>query len=286
MDTNESAPFAWQPFTLRGVAAFARASCARLLFVQFLVAVLAAAIVLWFVQSRWFAIVSAAIEQLPADGEIRSGKLSWSAESTMALAENRFLSCSIDLKHEGNARSPADVQLEFGETDFKVISLFGARRQSYPQGWVVEFNRTGLKPWWGAWTPAMLALTGIGVISGLLVSWSVLATLYCWIAWLVGFFGNRDLSLAGSWRLAGAALVPGALFMSLAIWLYGIGALDLVQLLAAAALHFVIGWVYTILGPLGAPAHPAVPKVEGNPFMLAQTQNPKSEPAQPEPKSR
>src|SRR5690348_407146 len=105
MDTNERAPFAWQPFTLRGVAAFARASCARLLFVQFLVAVLAAAIVLWFVQSRWFAIVSAAIEQLPADGEIRAGKLSWSAESTMALAENRFLSCSIDLKHEGNARS-------------------------------------------------------------------------------------------------------------------------------------------------------------------------------------
>src|SRR5260221_14485850 len=54
MDTNERAPFAWQPFTLRGVAAFARVSCPKLLLLQFIVALLAAATVVWFLQARWF----------------------------------------------------------------------------------------------------------------------------------------------------------------------------------------------------------------------------------------
>jgi len=285
MDTNDRAPFAWQPFTLRGVAAFARASCARVLVVQFIVALLAAAIVIWFVQSQWFSAISDAIEQLPPGGEIRSGKLRWTAESPLALAENRFLACSIDLQHEGSVRSPADVQLEFGEADFKAISLLGAWRHPYPQGWIFEFNRTGLKPWWGAWAPALLAMLGLGVIVGLMLAWAALATLYCWIAWLVGFFANRDLSLSGSWRLAGAGLVPGALVMTLAIGLYGMRALDLIEVLAVAALHSVIGWIYTILGPLGAPLHPAVTKVQGNPFVDAEPPASKSEPAQPESKS-
>jgi hypothetical protein len=284
MGRIDSGPFAWQPFTLRGVAAFARASCARLLLVQFVAAVFAATIVVWFVQSGWFSTISEAIEQLPSTGEIRSGKLSWTGDPTLALAENRFFACSVDLRHEGSARSPADVQVEFGEDDFKIFSLFGAWREAYPRGWVIEFNRTGLKPWWGAWSPALLAITGIAVITGLMLSWSVLATLYCWMAWLVGFFANRDLSLSGSWRLAGAGLIPGAMVMGLAIWLYGLGALDLVQLLAATAFHMAIGWFYTLFGPLGAPLHPAVAKLEGNPFVHGEPSTSKSEPAQPEPK--
>jgi hypothetical protein len=285
MDTNASAPFAWQPFTLRGVAAFARASWGRLLLVQFVTALLAAATVVWFVQARWFSTVAEAIEVLPPGGEIRAGKLNWTADSPLPLAENKFLSCCVDLPHEGSARAPADIQVEFGETDFKVISLFGGWHQSYPRGWVIQFNRAGLKPWWGAWTPALLGLLGIGVIAGLMLVWSILATLYCWITWLVGFFANRDLSLSGSWRLAGAALVPGALLMSLAIALYGVRALDLIQLLAVGALHLVVGWFYAILGPLGAPVHPTLVEAPTNPFLNAEPPASKPDPAQPEPKS-
>ena len=57
---------------------------------------------------------------------------------------------------------------------------------------------------------------------------------------------QRDLSLANSWKLAGAALMPGALLMTAAILFYGLGALDLVQLAAAVGAHLVAGWVYLI----------------------------------------
>src|ERR1035438_8910206 len=83
--------------------------------------------------------------------------------------------------------------------------------------------------------------------------------------WLIGFFANRDLSLRGSWRLAGAALMPVALFMCAVIFLYGCGGLDLVRLTVAGALHLVMGWVYLIISPLRLPRHPAAAATV-NPF--------------------
>src|SRR5205807_1820555 len=74
--------------------------------------------------------------------------------------------------------------------------------------------------------------------------------------WLLGFFANRDLSARGSWRLAGAALMPGALFLSGAIVLYGLGGLDPIQLAAAAGAHLLIGWIYIIAGVLAVSRHP------------------------------
>ena len=44
--------------------------------------------------------------------------------------------------------------------------------------------------------------------------------------------------------------MPGALLMCAAIFLYGWGALDLVRLAVAAAVHLVVGWVYLIRQPL------------------------------------
>jgi hypothetical protein len=85
-------------------------------------------------------------------------------------------------------------------------------------------------------------------------------------AWLVGFFANRELSLGGSWRLAGAALMPGALLMCGALLLYGWGALDIVRLTVAAALHLVMGWVYVVASPLRLPRQ-AVATGKENPFV-------------------
>ncbi len=64
-------PVAWQPLTPRGVAAFARASGGRLLLVQLLLASLAAAVVVWFLQEAWFPVIHQAIGQLPGQGERR-----------------------------------------------------------------------------------------------------------------------------------------------------------------------------------------------------------------------
>jgi hypothetical protein len=72
----------------------------------------------------------------------------------------------------------------------------------------------------------------------------VLATIYCGPVWLLGFFANRDLTLRGSWKLTGAALMPGAFLMMVAIFFYGIETLDLIHMGFALAAHVLLGWVY------------------------------------------
>jgi hypothetical protein len=263
--SDDKAQIAWQPLTRGGVAAFARASLGRLLVVQLVVALLAAGTVVWFLQKCWFPIISEAIHALPLKGEIRSGSLDWIGASPTRLADGRFLSIVVDLDHAGDARSPAHVQVEFGRTDFKIYSLLGFVRGAYPRNEAVAFNRTELGPWWGAWAPAILALATGLVVVGLMVIWACLATVYCLPAWLISFFANRDCSLGGSWRLAGAALMPGALLICVATVLYGWGVLDLVRLAVAGALHLVMGWVYLIICPRSLPRHSTV-VISSNPF--------------------
>jgi len=264
---GEKPPIAWQPFTGRGVAAFAQATFGRLLLVQFLIAVLVACGVVWFVHTRWFSVTTVALDRLPAAGEIRFSALNWPVDSPQLLAENRFLAIIVDLRHEGNARSPAHVQVEFGRSDLKLLSLFGSWQRLYPAQWRIAFNRPELKPWWDAWSPALLAGVAVLVITCLLVAWAALASIYFLVAWLIAFYTNRALSLWGSWKTSGAALLPGAVFMLGALVLYGFGLLDLVQLIAATAFHFVLGWIYLVCGALAAP--PLRPNVTltANPFL-------------------
>ena len=87
----------------------------------------------------------------------------------------------------------------------------------------------------------------------LLLSWWLLATVYFLPAWLLGFFTNRDLNLRASWKLSGAALLPGALLMAAGVWLYGLGFLGLVSFGFLFAAHFVLGWTYLFLSQLFLP---------------------------------
>jgi hypothetical protein len=260
-------PIAWQPLTPRGVAAFAYATLGRLLAIQCIIALLAAATIVWFLHHAWFPTVERAISKLPPAGAIRLGKLDWQGNSPVLLADGRLLAFLVDLKHEGKVRSPAHIQVEFGEHDYKVISLLGFVQGTYPRGWIIAFNREGLVPWWGAWAPALLGIAALGVITGLMLIWAALATLYALPVWLLGFFANRLLSLRGSWQLAGAALMPGALVLSAAIFLYGSNAFGLVELAVAAAVHLVIGWVYLIISPFRLPLLPEAVAVKQNPFI-------------------
>src|SRR5262249_290605 len=155
--------------------------------------------IVWLVQTAWFSVINSAIEKLPLQdgGELRSGALKWLGDSTQILDENRFLALTIDLKHEGGARSPAHVQVEFGQRNMRLVSVFGSWQGAYPRSWVITINRLELKPWWGAWAPSLLAVAGGIALAGLMVIWAVLASIYCWAAWLVAFFKNRVLGLAG-----------------------------------------------------------------------------------------
>jgi hypothetical protein len=258
-------PKAWEPLTPRGVAAFAGGSLGRLLLVQCLAALLAAATVVWFLEHAWFPVVRHAIHQLPEQGDIRDGQLNWSGDSPVQLAGNRCLGLAVDLNHSGRLAREAQLQIEFGRKNLRIFSMLGYEVMDYPPGRTVAFNRTELEPWWGAWEPAFLAAAAASTFVGLLVAWAVLATLYCAPVRLITFFENRDLDWRQSWRLAGAALMPGALFLVFGIVCHGLGWIDLIQLGGVSGLHVMVSWIYLIVSPLFLPRHPAA-ALKANPF--------------------
>jgi hypothetical protein len=242
--------FAWEPITPRGVAAFARASFERLFVVQAVMALIAAAAVVWILSDGIFPTINAAIGALPDAGEIHSGKLDWRDDSPVLLAEGKILACSVDLEHGGALRSPADFQFEFGRDSVRIFSLFGETEAAYPPGYLIAANQPDARPAWGAWAPDILGLAAIGTFLGLLLLWALLATIYFIPVWLVCFFSTRDLNFRASWKLAGAALMPGALLFSLALVLYDLGGFDIVQLCFAFGMHLVIGWIYLFVSPM------------------------------------
>jgi hypothetical protein len=264
MSAPSESTFAWEPLTPRGVAAFARARLSRLLLVQFIIALLVAIAVDCFLDMGCFPTMTAAIKQLPDRGEIRATRLNWPGAAPQLLAEGGFLAFDVDLEHTGQIHSPAQVQIEFGRESVRVFSLLGYREWRYPPGWIIPFNRTDLEPLWRAWKPDLLAIAAGAVVIGLLLLWAVLATVYSLPVWLICFFANRDLNFRQSWRLAGAALMPGALLLTAAILFYAVGMLDLIQMSFAVGAHLVLGWIYWFISPLFLPR--ALPAEQRNPF--------------------
>ena len=262
---------AWQPLTPRGVAAFTRAPVGRLLLVQCAFALLAAVVVVWFLRTAWFPTVHEAILHLPAEGEIQSGKLNWPDPSPELLSEGHFLAFVVDTNHTGTLRSPAQVQVEFGRNDIFFYSLAGYREWPYPRDWIFGLNRTEAEPWWGAWEAPIQWLAFAGTLLWCLVSWAVLAIIYCLPVWLGGFFANRDLNLVRSWKLAGAAQMPGTIVLIAGIVLYGFGVLDLVGLAAAAAVHLLVSWIYLPLSVRAAPKLLSRAPDNKNPFVGNET---------------
>lgn len=260
-------PQAWQPVTARGVAAFAKAPSHRLLVVQFLFALVAAITVVWVLKTTWFPTVRDAILALPEQGAISGGKLSWSTNSPQLLAEGHFLAFIVDTNHTGDVRSPAQIQIEFGRDDFRVICLGGYYSEFYyANAQPIPFNRIELEPWWGAWRPPILWMAFAGTIAVCFVSWTILAMIYFLPVWLVAFFINRDVSFRGAWKLSGAALMPGAGVMIGGILFYGFGALDLVKLAAVVVAHIITGWIYVGWAIAVAPKITEAQPATANPF--------------------
>jgi hypothetical protein len=98
-----------------------------------------------------------------------------------------------------------------------------------------------------------------------MLAWAALATVYFLPVWLIGVFVNRNLNFRSSWKLAGAALMPGALLLTAAIVLYDFAALDLIQFCFIFSAHFALGWIYLFLSQFFLPRIDSTPP-EGNPF--------------------
>jgi hypothetical protein len=268
LNTDETRKkFAWEPLTPRGVAAFAHAKSGRLLLVQFAAALLAAISIAWFLDDDCFPTIRTAIQNLPDAGEISSGRLDWRGDPSQLLAKGKFLAFDVDLNHSGQINSTADFQIEFGRESVRVFSSpgYGYAEFPYPPDRFAPFNRTELEPVWGAWAPEILFIAAAATVIGLFLSWWILATVYFLPVWILGFFMNRDLNFRASWKLSGAAMMPGALLMAAGIFLYGFGLLDLIQLGFIFGAHFVLGWIYLFVSLLFLPRIPEA-KPRANPF--------------------
>jgi hypothetical protein len=256
-----------EPFTPRGIAAFARAGFRRLLVAQFIFAILAGTAVGYFFHSACYPAIQAAIDNLPLTGQIQSGRLRCAPQM---LADGSFLAFNVDPDHSGQWRSTtADFQLEFGQDTVRVMSLFGYADFFYPSAESMPFNQPQLDPLWKAWRAEILFLIVAATIVILPAIWWLLAVIYVLPVWLIGFLTNRDLSLPASLKLSGSALLPGALLMTAAIVLYGIGLLNLVTFCFVFAAHFVLHWLYLLCAlPFLPRLATAAPKA--NPFKPAK----------------
>jgi hypothetical protein len=232
---------AWQPFTPHGIAAFANARFGRLFLLQTIFALLAAGAVIWFLRVVWFPPVREAIRSLPVTGAIRSRQLEIGNSGAERLVTNRFLTFAIHTETSRRHSYAADVSVLFRHTHFEVWSLFGCADFSYPTP-DAPFNRLELEAKWGAWEPVLLGIAATVTALGLLFAWWILATFYFLFVWILAFFLDRQLTLGGSWRLCGAALLPGAFLLTAGIVAYGLRGIDLIRLVVIVILHIVVPW--------------------------------------------
>ena len=81
------------------------------------------------------------------------------------LAEGSFLALDVDLDHDGNINSTADVQIEFGQEICVLFRCSATRKFPYPDTDQLSFNRTALEPLWGAWKAEILFIAAVQTLS-------------------------------------------------------------------------------------------------------------------------
>jgi hypothetical protein len=247
------------------VAAFSAARFGRVFLAQCVVALALAATALWFLESTWFPRAIEAIRALPATGSIDQRMLSTPRATAEPLAADNFIAFAINLDRVTSPGSIADVRVEFHRGDFTICSLLGCLILRYPNA-TLQFNQPELEAWWGAWRLTMITAIVLGILAFLFISWVGLAALYFGPVWLIAYFKDRQLSLAGSWKMTLAALLTPALWVGAALALYGLTIIDLLRFLVLWVLHVPLGWAYLNFAIRRLPrvAAPGSPRI--NPF--------------------
>lgn len=287
-------PRPWQPLTFRGVAAFSLATATRTYLVQFVVLVISVACLLQTLELTWWPAVQTAIQNLPPTGAIRRGQLEWPGEPLAILTDSQTLAILVDAAGRHESGQVADFQVEIAPKEFRFRCLQQTLVADYEPVWQIPLNKPELVPWWGAWKPAIIAVTAIVAAIALFSTWFLLASLYMLPLRLLAFVGRRSITFGGCWRIAAMALMPGALLLSLALLAYGYIRLPILVLAAIFVLHLILGWVYAFFAilHLDTLAAVAAAKAAANPFVPstppAQTPTPTPAPTpepEPEPES-
>jgi hypothetical protein len=240
---------AWQPLTFGGVAAFAGARLGRLLATELVAAIMVAASLVWFLHRAYCPVILHAIQEMPETARVADGALQ--GVPGPLIAESRFLAIAATPEPGRDIGQDADLQIQLRQNDLCAGSVFWpdwGLEFSYGRGTAMNLARSNLEPWWSAWQPVLLAGTGVAAVLLLLLVWAALAAIYMAPAKFMAWFADRYLPWGGAWRLASAALLPGALVVMGAMILYGWSVIDLVGLSFFGAVHIIIGWIYLVGG--------------------------------------
>jgi len=192
-------------------------------------------------------------------------EIEWSDNSPRLLAEGHFLAFVVDTNHSGTLHSPAQSRLNLAAT---IFSLFTRRisRVALSERMDLRIQSRFIAAVVGDVGDADSMARLCRMLFWCMANWWLLATIYFLPVWFGGFFANRDLNFRQSWKLAGAALMPGALVMILVIVFYGFGVLDLVQLAAGVGAHFLVSWVYLVWSVWASPKLVTSAAPSENPF--------------------
>jgi hypothetical protein len=247
---------------------------------------LGAGCIVWFLWTGWFPVIQEGIRHLPTEGVIENHTLKAPIDPAEPLASSRLLGITADPEDQGSTGITTDLLVGFNRNKVRFCSLLGCSDLPYARiskSTYMPFSRTELEPQWDAWEPILLTIAAVSSFFALLASWFVMASLYFGLVWLFGHTKKKTLSAGGSWRLAGAALMPGAILLCAAIVCYRLGVIDLVSLFSLFLIHFVVGWIYMVMGTLALPKkEPKTPST--NPFSTEPGEGSRlpSGPGQPE----
>jgi hypothetical protein len=258
---------AWQPCTFGGVAAFALAPWRRLFLAQGFFALLFAASAVWFLGHCYAPVITQEIQKMPEGAILTNGQLD--GLPGVQISGTKLLSIAVATHEDADLDRSADLQIILRSNRLEISSILssalGSLEFDYNNSSALDLSRSHLEPLWGAWRPIVLVAAGLAVAVGLLLLWAVLAWIYAPAAKLVAWFCDRQLSWPGAWRLACAALLPGAVLPALGLVLYGLQAVDIFGLGYFGTVHFLVGWVYLLAAPVFAPRLSSA-NISRNPF--------------------
>lgn len=260
----------WHPFTPAGVARAAGAPRWQLWIALGLTAALSVTSVLFFLHRCWQPVIVAAIDQLGDGGRIHQGILQPGGASTdVTLASNRYLAIALNWTEAGPRDQVSDVRLILQIDRVLVCSLLGCTAVRYEVLGDRPVGRTETGAWWRAWQPFLFTAVALGHALYLLIAWWLLTVVYAWALRLLAFYLDRDLDFTGATRVAQAALIPGALWLTATVFLHAAGWLDLLSVLVVLVMHVPVGWLYAGLACRSLPLRPDV--LPANPFQAAES---------------
>ncbi|GEM_PF-5516967 len=194
-------------------------------------------------------VIEEAADNSRLQGRISGGILHDGPAEPVRLAENLFLSMSLDPKGEDSGSRTSDFAVSLTDDHIEAESLFGILDIPYPREWEINLSSDEMRPAWRAWK-------GMGYLS--IVFGTAVATIASW--WMAGcglaiagllcaFYSNRPVSFPTLLKLATCSLVPGFLILLLGLTSYAARMLSITGLVGVWILHLLVGigtfiWIF------------------------------------------